>query len=158
MRTPKYALEALATLRDSKADQALARLAAVIDDRVSAERTLHECESRCADHDAAVARLRADEESALALGKLRVTDLARADAWKLSVAAEREALEAARARALARHQRAVDAEGDARHAAIACQSDARLVREDRQRWIERVRALAEAAEDEARAETWRRPQ
>jgi hypothetical protein len=157
MRPPKYALEALATLRDSKADQALGRLASAIGARASAERALQECERRRAAHDAAVALLTADEERALARGDLAAADLARADAWKIRVLAEREALDAQYDRTLARHQAALGDEAAAREAAIACQNDARLVHEHRQRWIERVRALAEAAEDEARLETWQPP-
>ncbi|MGA2447601.1 MAG: hypothetical protein ABTD50_02870 [Polyangiaceae bacterium] len=158
MRTRKYAHEALATLRDLRADQALARLATAIGQRVSAERALLECEQRRTAYDANVARLGATEASELAHGRLRAADLARANAWNLRVSTEREALEAERTRALARQRAAADAERGAHDKAIACLGDARLVQEDRQRWTERVRALAEAAEDEARAETWRRPQ
>jgi hypothetical protein len=155
MRQSKYPLEALAALRDSKADKALGRLAAAIDARVSAERALDDCKRRRAAHDDAVALLTSEERHALARGELGAADLARGDAWKMRVFAEREALEAEQGRAVARRQAALDAESAARDAAMACQSDARLVHEDRERWTERVRALAEAAEDEAHLEAWR---
>jgi FtsZ-binding cell division protein ZapB len=154
MRPPKYALETLATLRDSKAHQALGRLAAAIDARLSAERALGECRRRRAAHDNAAALLAADEERALARGELAAADLARADAWKIRVLAERKALEAQHDRTLARHRAALDDEARARETAIACRSDARLVQEDRRKWIDRLRALVEAAEDEARSEAW----
>lgn len=155
MRLPKYPLQALAALRDSKAEMALGRLAAAIGARVTAERALAECERRRAAHDEAVARRTGEERHRLARGELGAADLARGDAWKIRVLAEQEALDAERGRAVARRQSALDAESKARDAAMACQSDVRMVRENRERWFARVRALAEAAEDEANSEAWR---
>jgi hypothetical protein len=155
MRRRRYPLEPLAELRDTRVDQAVRGLAAAIAERDQAERGRRAAEESRASHDTAAARARSAEADALAHGELRVSDLARADAWELRVAAERAALTAEVDRARGTEHRAREGEQVARGEVASRRADADVIERDRARWTDAQRRQLEARDEEAASEAWR---
>jgi dTMP kinase len=155
MPTPRYPLEPLARLRESRieaAERALARATAA---RVAAQQTRTDAERAAEEHRRTTLALRAAEREALARGELRALDLAREDAWAARRAAEAVRMAGDAAEARAAEERARSAEQSARAAAASCAADARVVRDHRERWARERRATAEGVEDDAAIEAWR---
>lgn len=157
MRPPRYALEPLADLRRSKADEAATGLAAAVAGRDASERQRRAAEQRREGHDAQAAQAREAEHEALARGELRAADLARGDAWEVRVATERAALTGALDQARASEEQARTAEAAARSELANREADARVIEKDRARWDEQQRKRAEAKEEEEAAEAYRPP-
>ncbi len=155
MRSRSYPLEAVVELRESKVEEAARRLAAAALAREAAERASHAVQMRRADHDGAADVVRRAELGALARGQLRAVDLARADAWAIRVAAERDALTARIAGARAAEVTALDHEHRAEGDVAACRANAKVVEKHRAGWDDAQRKASEARDEEALAEAWR---
>jgi hypothetical protein len=155
MRRRRYPLEPVAELREAKVDQAVRGLAVAIAQRDQAERSRCAAEESRASHDAGAQLVRSAEAHALARGELRVSDLARAGAWELRVAAERAELMAEVDRARGAEGRAREGEATARGEVASRQADAQVLEKDRARWADAQRRLAEAKDEEAASEAWR---
>jgi hypothetical protein len=155
MRRRRYPLEPLAELRDRRVDQAVHELAASIAGRDEAERSRRAAEESRSSHNSAAQRARVAEADALARGELRVSDLARADAWELRVAAERAALTAEVDRARGAEHRAREGEHAARGEVASRQADAEVIEKDRARWADAQRRQSDARDEEAASEAWR---
>jgi nicotinamide riboside kinase len=155
MRSRSYPLEAVVELRDSKVKEAARRLAAAARAREAAERAREAVQIRRADHDGAADVVRRAELGALARGQLRAVDLARADAWALRVAAERDALTAGIASARAAEATAIDHEHHAGGDVASFRADAKVVEKHRAGWDDAERKASEAREEDALSEAWR---
>lgn len=152
---PKYPLEPLAELREKKAEAAALELAEAVRKREAAAGTLRVAELRREGHAQAVAALRKSEQGALGRGELRARDLARADAWGIRVAAERQSLAGAVDHARASEATARGKERDAQGTVAARRADAQVVSGHRARWNDDARRRLEAREEEASSEAWR---
>jgi hypothetical protein len=97
------------------------------------------------------------ERSALESGELRAADLERAEAWGARVEGDRAEIERRVANASSRAQAARDAEGVARDGVANARVDEVVVERDRARWEDGERKRAEAKEEEAASEAWRKP-
>ncbi|MCL2723851.1 MAG: hypothetical protein FWD69_05380 [Polyangiaceae bacterium] len=151
---PKYALEPLLEHRDRAVDDAKSELGSAVrtcesaaEAKARAERNRMEAEER-------MAAVRAAEAARLAQGGQRALDLARARDWEVVARAEMEILKRAVEQASAHLERA--RENAARARAVLAQSMAErdVVARDKDRFVNRVRRNAEAAEEEAAAEAW----
>jgi hypothetical protein len=156
MRRPKYPLEPLAKLREQKVDEATRALAGAVANREKAERARAGAELRRASHEADARGLRQAERGALERGELKAADLARAGAWEMRVAEDREKLEAVVKSTREEEKKARQGEAEARADATARRADAEVVEKDRTRWREGERKHAEAKEEEAATEAFRR--
>ena len=155
MRPQKYPLEPLVELRDRKVEEATGVLAAMIRARDAAAGRLRAALLRREKHAQAAAGIRQAELDALGRGDLRARDLARADAWGVRAAAEREALTASVQGAREAEAKALACQGDAQATAVARRADAQVVAGHRARWDETRRRALEANEEEAAFEAWR---
>jgi hypothetical protein len=155
MRRLPYALEPLADLRRSKADQAATELAKAVASKDASERERKAAEQRRQGHDAQAARTRDAEREALEQGQLRAADLARADAWEIQVAAERAALTGAVDRTRAAEDQARTVEARSQVELATREADSSVIDKDRARWDDGQRRLAEAKEEEEAAEAYR---
>jgi hypothetical protein len=155
MQRRRYPLEPVAGLRENKVDQAVRGLAAAIAERDQAERGRRAAEQSRLSHDGAADRVRDAEAGALERGELRVSDLARADAWELRVSAERDALTAEVDRARTAEGRARAGEEAARGKVASRRADAQVIEKDRARWADAQRRQVEAKDEEAASEAWR---
>jgi hypothetical protein len=155
VRPPRYPLEPLARLREKKVDEATQALAGAVATRAKAEEARARAEQRRAAQESKVAAVRDEERAALAHGELRAADLARAGAWEIAVAAEREQLDATVKSAQGKERAARDAEAGAKQSVASRQADADAVEKDRARWHEHARKRDEAKEEEAASEAWR---
>jgi hypothetical protein len=155
MRSRSYPLEPLVSLREAKVDEAALGLAAAARAREGAERARRTVELRRADHDGAADGVRKAELVALGRGQLRAADLARADAWAIRVAAERELLTAGIAHARSVEVTALDQEHHAQSKVATRRADAKVVEKHRARWDDAQRKGKEAREEEASSEAWR---
>ena len=153
---PKYPLEPLAELREKKVEAAALELAEAVRKREAAARTLLAAELRRDAQARAVAGLRQSEHGALSRGELRARDLARADAWGIRVAGERQSLVGAVDHARASEATARGQERDAQGTLAARRADAQVVAGHRTRWDDEARHRLEAREEEASSEAWRR--
>jgi len=156
MPPPRYPLEPLAKLREDQADAAVRGLAVAVAGRDAAERDRRTVEQQRDTLEAAAARVRETEQEALARGELRVGDLARAGAWETRVASEGEATAAALERARGAETRAREAEQSAQGEVATRKAGAEVVSADRARWQDALRKKAEAREEEAAEEAFRR--
>jgi len=156
MRPPKYPLEPLAKLREEQADAAVRGLAVAVAGRDAAERDRGTAEQRRAAHAAAAIRVREAEQQALDRGELCVGDLARAGAWEMRVASEDETMASAVSRAREVETRARELEQAARGEVATRKAGAEVVDADRARWHDAQRKKAEAREEEAAEEAFRR--
>jgi len=156
MRPPRYPLEPLAKLREDQAAAAVRGLAAAVAGRDAAERDRRTAEQRRAAYEAAATRVREAEHEALALGQLRAADLARAGAWETRVASEGAAMASAEEHARGAETRAREVEESARGEVAARKAGAEVVGADRARWQDALRKKAEAREEEAAEEAFRR--
>lgn len=156
MRPPRYPLEPLAKLREDQADAAVRGLAEAVSVRHSAERHRLAAEQRRDDHEEAAARVREAEGEALARAELRVADLARAGAWETRVASEGESMASQLERAREAETSARDAEVAARGEVTTRKAGAEVVGADRMRWRDALRKVADAKEEEAAEEAFRR--
>jgi hypothetical protein len=152
MRSPKYPLEALRVLREHQADGARRDLASAIATTEAAKKGRRTAELRREEHEAAAARVREAEALALARGDLCAADLALAGAWEVRIALDRAALAAEVDRARQSEGRALQAEADAAGRARARGAAADLVARHRERFDDRARKRAEAADEDAAAE------
>jgi hypothetical protein len=156
MRPPRYPLEPLAEVRADQANAAVRGLAVAVAGRDAAERDRHEAEKRREAHEVAAARVRDAEREALAHGALRVGDLARAGAWETRVASEGATLSSALERAHGAETRAREVEQTAQGEVASRKADVEVVAADRARWDASLRKKAEAREEEAAEEAFRR--
>jgi hypothetical protein len=156
MRPPRYPLEPLAKVRTDQADAAVRGLAVAVAGRDAAERERREAETRRQAHEEAAARVRDAEQEALARGELRVGDLARAGAWETRVASEGATLTSTVDRAQGAENRARHVEQTARGEVASRKADVEVVAADRARWDASLRKKAEAREEEAAEEAFRR--
>ncbi len=156
MRRPEYPLEPLAQLRQRRVDEAAKGLAAAVAERERAEQARARAEQQRAMHEAAAHELRQDEADALGRGELRAADLARAGAWELGIAAQRQRHDEAVERAKGEEGRAHEGEREARERVAATRTDADLVDKDRAKWLGAERLREEAREEEAASEAWRK--
>jgi YscO-like protein len=152
---PKYPLEPLAELREKKVESAALELAEAVRKREDVARTLRAAESRRDAQARAVAGLRQSERGALGRGELRARDLARADAWGIRIAAERQSLVGAVDHARSVETTALGQERDARGSVAARRAEAQVVAGHRARWDDDARRRLEAREEEASSEAWR---
>jgi hypothetical protein len=152
---PKYPLEPLAELREKKVEAAALELAQAVRRREAAARTLLAAELRRDAQARAVAGLRQSEHGALGRGELRARDLARADAWGIRVAVERQSLVGAVDHARAVEATACGQEREAQGNVAARRADAQVVAGHRARWDDDARRRLEAREEEASSEAWR---
>ena len=156
MRPPRYPLEPLAKLREDQADAAVRGLAVAVAGRNAAERDRRTVEQQRDDLEAAATRVRDAEQEALARGELRAADLARAGAWETRVASEGEAMASAVERARGAESHAREVEQSAQGDVAARKAGAEVVGADRARWQDALRKKAEAREEEAAEEAFRR--
>jgi hypothetical protein len=156
MRPPRYPLEPLAQLRQDQVEAAVRGLAAAVAGRDAAERVRSGAEQRRQAHQAAAAHVRDAEGEALARGELRAADLARAGAWEVRVASERDALASDLERAAGAEARARAVEEKARGEVAERKAGAEVVAADQTRWREALRKKGEAKEEEAAEEAFRR--
>ena len=156
MRPPKYPLEPLARLRAQKVDEAARVLAGAVTRRETAERVRLGAEQRRASQEEEAKGVRDVEAEELLRGHLRVADLARAGAWEVRVASDREKLALALTRAREEEGKAHEGEKEARESVAAKRADAEVVEKDAARWREGVRKRAETKEEDAASEAWRR--
>jgi hypothetical protein len=152
---PKYPLEPLAALRARRAEAAALELAGAIRDREAAARTLRVAELRRDGHARVVSAVRGAERDALGRGELCARDLARADAWGIRAALERQLLAGAVGRAETAAASASAHEREAQEAVASRRADAHVVAGHRARWNEGERRRVEAREEEASSEAWR---
>jgi len=156
MRPKKYPQEPLAALRAKHVDEATA-LGKSVRAREEAER-VERSHQRLRQDAEVKAKMALDaERGALERGELRVGDLVRAEAWSARVAEERVALERRVANAEGRASLARDAEDAARGEVTRTHADEVVVERDRARWEESERKQADAKEEEALSEAWRKP-
>jgi hypothetical protein len=156
MRPPRYPLEPLAKLREDQAEAAVRGLAKAVAGRDAAERARRSAEERRNAHEAAAERVRRGELEALGRGELRAGDLARAGAWETRVATEGEAMASEVIQARGVEALARDAEHAARTEVATRKAGAQVVDADRARWRDGLRRKAEAKEEEAAEEAFRR--
>ncbi len=156
MARAKYSLDPLVRLRDAHVDdqaEALARAARAREEAEAARMRADEERKRAAE---AAATRRAREAEALARGELKVADLVRANAWEHRVASDDAALREKVARAAEAEAAARTTEGDARVELGRRKVDADVVHEHEARWKAEEQRAAEAREEEAAEEAWRR--
>jgi len=156
MRPPRYPLEPLAKLREDQAGAAVRGLAAAVAGRDAAERARRLAEQRREAHESASTRVRETEQEALARGELRVGDLARAGAWETRVASEGETMASAVERARSTETRARAVEQSAQGDVATRKAAVEVVGADRARWQDAHRKKADAREEEAAEEAFRR--
>jgi hypothetical protein len=155
MRSSKYRLEPLVSLRERRVDLAAGDLARSVRALQAAERAREDAERAHAEHREAAAGLRAAERAALASGELRVADLAAGEAWGVRVESENRVL---RARADGARVQQAEALADERKASTVLvdrKVDADVVHKDRARFDELRRRATEVRDDEASFEAWR---
>jgi hypothetical protein len=155
MPRQKYPLEPLATLRDRRLEEATGILAVTIRARDAAAGRLRAALLQRESHAKAVAGVRRVELEALGRGDLRARDLARADAWAIRAAGEREALTSVVQDARAAETKASASQGEAEASVVSRRADAQAVAGHRGRWDEARRRALEASEEEAAFEAWR---
>ena len=155
MRPKKYPLEPLSELRNRRVEEATGVLAAMIRARDAAAGHLRAALLRREGHAQAALGVRKAELDALGRGDLRARDLARADAWGVRAAGEREALTAAAKDAHAAETKARVNEGEAQASVISRRAEAQVVAGHRARWDETRRRVLDASEEEAAFEAWR---
>jgi hypothetical protein len=155
MRSSKYRLEPLVSLRDRRVDLATGDLARSVRALDGAGRTRVAAEQAQAEHREAAAGLRAAERTALASGELRVADLAAGEAWGVRVESENQVLQGRADTARAREAKALADERKARTALAERKVDADVVHKDRARFDELQRRASEVRDDEASFEAWR---
>jgi hypothetical protein len=156
MRPPRYPLEPLAKLREDQADAAVRGLAVAVAGRDTAERERRATEQRRDAHEAAAALVREAEGEALARGELCVGDLARAGAWETRVASEGQTMASAVERAQGAETHAREVEQSAQGEVATRKAGAEVVGADRARWHDALRKKADAREEEAGEEAFRR--
>jgi hypothetical protein len=156
MRPPRYPLETLAAQRARKVEVAVKGLAQAVASRERAEELRSEREQERGAHEAKAARVITAERQSLARGELCAADLARAHAWQLRDEAERAALQSEALRAATLEVQARESESLARDEVSAKRADADVVEKDRARWTAQAQKRADAKEEEAAAEAFRR--
>ena len=156
MRRPKYPLDPLARVRKKGVDEATRRLADAVATRDGAEARERAAENERRGHEDRARAVREAERDALDRGDLRVGDLGVAAAWEVRDRAEAQALAQAEEKAHAEAASARAGQVAAQVGVAQRKADAEVVEKDRGRWEERLRKKAEAKEDEAAAEAWRR--
>jgi hypothetical protein len=156
MRPKKYPQEPLAALRARHVDEASAAFAESVRAREAAERVERSHQKLRQEAETAAKTTLDAERGALERGELRVGDLVRAEAWSARIAEERIALERRVANAEGRASVARDAEDAARGDVTRAHADEVVVERDRARWGEGERKRAEAKEEEALDEAWRK--
>jgi hypothetical protein len=157
MRPKTYPQEPLAKLRATKVDAATSALAKAVRSREQADRVERSNRKVGEDAEARVKATRDAERSALESGELRAADLERAEAWGARVEGDLAEIERRVANASSRAQAARDAEGVARDGVANARVDEVVVERDRARWEDGERKRAEAKEEEAASEAWRKP-
>jgi hypothetical protein len=155
MPRPKYPLEALARLREQKAEDEARKLAEATRDAQAAERAREVAERRRRENEETLAQVRAAEREALARGELSAADLARAAAWASRAEGEGRFLASSLQGALAREQEARRGERAAKEQTELARANARVLAEDRARFGEGQQKQAEARDEEASFEAWR---
>lgn len=151
-RSPKYPLDPLLEHRARVADDATSALGAAVASREGAERAVEAAERERREAEARANEVRAHEAGMLADGRLRAVDLARAGAWEIATQASLEAKD----EALARREQALatsrDAEHEARARLASVKAEHDAVAKDKDRFADRARRAALAADDEAAEE------
>jgi hypothetical protein len=155
MRSSKYRLEPLVSLRDRRVGLAAGDLARSVRALEGAERTRVAAEHAQVEHREAAAALRGAERASLASGALRVADLAAGEAWGVRVESENRVLQGRTDAARAKEGEAVAEERKARTELADRKVDADVVHKDRARFDELQRRATEVRDDEASFEAWR---
>ena len=152
----KYPLLRVGDLRARALDAAMTRLAGFVKLYEDARRARAAAEARRLEHDRTAEQIRSNEREVMASGALRASDLAQARAWDMRAAFEAARLEAFVQRAREGESTASKAHTDAQAQVGARRADARVIERDRARWESARRCAAEAKEEEALSESWRR--
>lgn len=151
----KYPLEKLLELREKRVEDAASALASAVRARETAEQAKVRAEAERRAAEEAAQKLRAAEAQALSEGTLSVADLQRGHAWEVRVETETQALAAHVEAATQRTEEARGGEMAAQHELGQTKGDAKVVTEDRSRFVERQHKTALAKEEEEAAEAWR---
>jgi len=157
----KYPLDPLAKLRHRQVDAATHELAKAVGARHEAEKKRAGADAAVEQADASARAARDEEREALEKGELRAGDLHRAQTWEVGVAAERKRLAESAAAAAQGEEKARRAEAGAQGALASREADAKVVDEDKARFVAREAQRTLAKEEEASAEAheakrWRR--
>lgn len=155
MRSRKYPLDPLASLRAKQVGDAARLLSDAIRARQDAEHAegalLTQKDEAATEATGLVDR----ERRALERGELRAEDLARASAWSVRVEAERADLEDRLAKAMSRTRAAHGVEASAQEGVARARADAEVVARNRVKWEDAGRKKDEAVEEEAADEAFR---
>lgn len=153
-RPSKYPLKPLLEHRDRHVDAATAALGTAVRERQAAESAKERAEQDRREEEARARVIREQEAEKLFGGELRVIDLARAEAWEVAAKAEmarRDAVVRDRTEAVVASR---STELDARGRLAETKADRDVVAKDRDKFVERQRQTAQAAEEEAAEEAW----
>ncbi len=155
MAKPKYSLEALEKLRETRVDEAKKLLAEAVREREAATARRRAAEVSLESRQREVDDIRANERAALEQGGAAAHDLALAGAWELGAQAELVRLADAVARRKEDEAAAMAKEAEARASVALKRADAEVVRKDHDRFDAGVRKTELAKEEEAAEEAWR---
>jgi len=153
-RNPKYPLEPLREHRDRKVEHATAQLGDAVRAREAADDAKRLAERERVEAAARAASVRDDEAHRLAKGELRVSDLARAQAWEHAASAEMASLDRAVERAEGQLGAARELEAGARTELAHKKADLDVVAKDEARFDADVRRARDASEEEAADEAF----
>jgi hypothetical protein len=155
IRSPKYPLAALASLREREVERASTDLAGKAQKKRAAEAARADAEARRDNHERRSRAVRDAERGALESGQSSAGDLAREHAWATRAAAEARTLLSRVEAAATEVQRAGEAHRGAQSRLATRNAEAKVVLEHRARWDEACAEKVEAAEEEAAFEAWR---
>lgn len=147
-RTPKYSLEPLVQHRERQVDEATVELREAVRARETAEEARARAERARREAEERAARERAAEAERFANGELRAADLANAQRWEVGVQRAIGELEHAREQAASRAAAAKSMEEAARAELARQKADLDVVAKDRDRFVQKLRRAAEAADEE----------
>jgi hypothetical protein len=156
MPKPKYSLEALEKLRDTRADEATKVLAEAVRQREAATARRQAAEATLEARRQAFEATRASEREVLERGGADAHDLALGGAWELGARAELAQLADAIAKRKEEESLATLKEAEARTALALKSADAKIIHQDHDRFDAGVRKVELAKEEEAAEEAWRR--
>ena len=155
MPMPKYSLEALEKLRDTRVDEATKLLAEAVREREAATARRQAAEVSLESRRLEMDGIRASERAVLEQGGAAAHDLALAGAWELGAQAELERLALAVARRKDEEGAASTKEAEARSRVALEKANAEVVRKDHDRFDAGVRKAELVKEEEAAEEAWR---
>jgi murein hydrolase activator len=155
MPTPKYPLKPLLEHRERKVDDATAELGQAVRARESAEDAKRRAEEERKAAEAKAQAIRESEAQKLANGELSVADLARADAWSIAAHNEKQRLDGLVKNADGKVADARSAEATKRGDLAKSKADHDVVAKDEERFVDRSKKKALAAEEEGAEEAYR---